>query len=94
MNRKQRRELEKRMGITKMKKNESRQTKFDRYHESAVSGQKQKDEMNEIRRLQENVADEQQQSNEIASRATTLMVQEGLSYVDALEKAKELIEAE
>ena len=81
MNRRQRKALEKSMGILKHRKNETHQQKFDRFYESAESSKKVQEEMEDARRVQENQANEQQQSTKIAYKATELMVQEGLSLI-------------
>lgn len=90
MNRRERKQLEKRLGLNKFKKTLTRQQRFDRMRENILEGSKKEAEMKEVRRLQEEGAQIQIDNNQIASLATELMLSENLSYIDALEKAKEV----
>ena len=46
--------------------------------------------MDETRRLQEQESTDNQVANDINSKATSIMMKEGISYIKALNKAKEL----
>lgn len=92
MNRKERRRIEKQMGIQKHKRSLPKNARFDLLRQNIAEGKKKQEEMKENRRLQENREEDRKQSIDVASKATELMIQDGLSYIDALEKAKELAE--
>jgi hypothetical protein len=89
MNRRERKQLEKRLGLNKFKKTLTRQQRFDRMRENIIEGRKKEEEMKEVVRLQKEGKVMEVDNNQIASIATDLMVNEGMSYIDALEKAKE-----
>jgi hypothetical protein len=91
MNRRERKALEKRLGLHKHKKNMTRQARFENMRENILEGKKKQEEMREVRRLQEEGQEVEIQSSNIATLATDLMVKEDLSYIDALEKAKEIL---
>jgi uncharacterized membrane protein (DUF106 family) len=90
MNRRERKQLEKRLGLTKHLKTLTRQQRFDRMRENIIEGNKKEKAMKEVRRLQEEGAQIEVDNNQIASLATELMLSENLSYIDALEKAKQV----
>ena len=87
MNRRERKLLEKRFGIKKPKG-------LNKWAEAVRAniehGKAKQENMKEVTRLQERNVDDATASSIIASKATELMVSEGLSYIDALEKAKDL----
>lgn len=90
MNKKERKHLEKQFGIHKYKKSLSRAKRFELMRENILQGKRKQEEMKEVRRLQENREEDNKQSIDVASKATELMIKEGLSYIDALEKANAL----
>lgn len=79
------------MGIFDMRRKETREQKFHRYAENVKSGKDREEEMEENCRVQSNQQEDKKQSGDIASKATELMISEGLSYFEALEEAKKLI---
>jgi len=89
MNRRDRKSLEKRLGISKHLKKLSRTEKFERMRNNILEGKKKEEEMKEVVRLQLAGKKDEVDNNKIASMATDLMIRDGLSYIDALEKAKE-----
>ncbi|MFW6311043.1 MAG: hypothetical protein ACOC1K_02285 [Nanoarchaeota archaeon] len=91
MNRRERRQIEKRMGIISSRKKLSRMDKFAMMRENIESGKKIEEEMKETRRIQDNDKKDKIHSQNVSSKATELMIKEGLSYIDALEKAKEQV---
>jgi hypothetical protein len=93
MNKKEIKQLEKRLGLNKFKKTLTRQQRFDRMRENIIAGRKKEEAMKEVVRLQKEGKVEEVDNNQIASIATDLMISEGLSYIDALEKAKETYQA-
>lgn len=91
MNRRQRRQMEKKMGITKYKQSMTSKEKINRITKSSKEGKEKEKKMKETLRIQNQKDEDQKFSNEIASLATTLTISENLSYIEALEKAKKSI---
>lgn len=91
MNRKERKQVEKNLGLKKLRKHESHLDKWQRWRDNQKAGKKRENEMKETRRLQENIENERKQSIDVNSKATELVIKDGLSYIDAIEKAKELL---
>jgi len=94
MNRRERRNLEKRLGLQKHAKTLTREEKFERMRQNIIEGKKKEAEMKEMLRVKENGEQDKIDNNKIASMATDLMIKDGMSYIDALEKAKELYQKE
>ena len=94
MNHKQKREMEKKLGLLAYRKKLPRAERFELIRQNIIAGKKKEAELKGEVVRQENKADDDAKSNQIASLATTLMITEGLSYIDALEKAKIQIEKE
>ncbi len=88
MNRRDRKNLEKRLGILKHVKTLSRKEKFERMRHNIIEGNQKQREMNETVRVAEQESQDKVDNNAIASLATTIMIKEGLSYIQALEKAR------
>ena len=88
MNNREKRQLEKRMGLHKYYKTLTREQKFEMIRQNIAAGKKKQEEMREIVRLQKGDKKDEIDSNKVASIATELMIKEGLSYIEALEKAK------
>ena len=89
MNRSERKKMEKRLGVNKQTL--TREQKFEKIRQNIISGNMKQNEMKEVIRRQVNQKKDQDESNKIASMATSLMISEGLDYIDALEKAKEIV---
>lgn len=89
MNRRQRKQMEKSLGLTKLKSKMTRKEKFEMIHQNVQEGKRKQEEMKENVRVQKDGNKDEVDNNKISSRATELMISEGLSYIDALEKAKE-----
>jgi len=94
MNRRERRNLEKRLGLQKHMKTLTREEKFERIRQNIIEGKKKEEEMKETVRVMQGGDKDKVDNNKIASMATDLMIKEGMSYIDALEKAKELYQKE
>lgn len=88
MNRKQRRQKEKELGITKFRKGMTRKQKFELIRSNLNEGKKKEKEMEEIRRLQEQNGIDRQASIEIAQEARRIAQEEKIPYIDALKKAQ------
>jgi len=89
MVRRERRSLEKKLGISKHTKTLSRKEKFERIRQNIIEGNNKQKEMKEVVRLQYQGNQDQIDNSKIASLTTELMIKENLDYIDALEKAKE-----
>lgn len=92
MNRRQRRALQKQFGILKDRKNLSLEERGKLFRRTKEEAEKRAEEREETVRLQEQAKADEETSQDVASLATTLMVTEGLSYIDAMEKAKKEIQ--
>ena len=90
MNRRERRQTEKNLGITKYKQSMTIQQRLKSLKENIEHGKLRSSEMkNKVDKQKQNI-DENVVSNEIASIATTLTITENLSWYEAMEKAKEI----
>jgi len=89
MNRRERRSMEKSMGITKYKKTLSLAKRMSRLSENVKSGKGKEQEMADTRRRQDQDSTDNS-SAEISSMATSIMIKEGVSFMEALSKATEL----
>jgi hypothetical protein len=92
MNRRERRSIEKRLGITEHRKSMTFNKRIESIRQNIIEGKKKQNGMKENQRVQENKENDQAESNQIASLATELMVKNGLSYIEALEEAKKSLE--
>ena len=93
MNRRERKHMEKQMGLAKYKKSLSRTQRFEMMADNIQSGKKMQTQMKEVRRLQEQDKLDEKSANRIASISTELMVK-GVPYVDAINQAKEIYKKE
>ena len=89
MNRRERKIMEKRLGLHKHKKNMTRQERFRQMSENIAEGKNMQERMKEVRRLQEQGKQDEVASARISSIATDLIVNEGMDWVSAQEEAKE-----
>lgn len=94
MNRRERKHMEKQLGMNKHKKNMTREERFENMRQNIESGRKIQEEMKEVRRRQEQGNIDKEASQRISSIATDLMVNQGIPYVEAQEKAKEIYQEE
>ena len=90
MNRKARRNMEKQLGITKLHQKKTTQQKLKNIGGNIESGKERKAKTERARTLQEQETSEGEITATINSLATTLTISEGLSWYDAIEKAKEI----
>jgi hypothetical protein len=91
MNRRDRRAASKKFGINKFKNRLPFKERMELMRQNIIDGKKIQSNMDETVRVQGNKEDDLKISNEINSLATSLAVSEGLSYIDAIEKAKQQI---
>ena len=94
MNNHDKRLLEKKYGLLEYKRKLSRTQRFELIRQNIIAGNKKEKELKGEKERVNNKITEEAKTNRIASLATTLMISEGLSYIDALEKAKNEIEKE
>ena len=90
MNRRERKNMEKQFGMDKLKKNMTREQRFENMRSNIQNGKKLQEEMKETRRVQEQGSADKEASSEIASIATDLMINKDVPYVEAQEQAKEI----
>ena len=90
MNRRQTRHMEKKMGITKYKKSLPYKERMARLTTAVKKGSEKQKQMVDTVRRQNQSNQDKEESAKIASMATTLVVTEGLSYIEALIKAQEM----
>ena len=88
MNRKERKNMEKKLGIHKSQLKLTRKQRFELMEKNIKEGKKKQDEMKEYLRQQEQAASDKLIQSQISSKATYYMVNDGLSYSEAYEKAK------
>jgi hypothetical protein len=94
MNNHEKRLMEKQYGLLDYKRKLPRLQRFELIRQNIIAGKKKEAELKGEKARVENRISDEAKSNQIASLATTLMISEGLSYIDALEKAKNEIEKE
>ena len=94
MNRKERRHMEKQLGITKKKQKLTVNQRLKETRKNIEAGRKKDGEMKEARRRQENEAADKAAAHRVSSLAVTLLVKHGLSWYEALKAAKLQIEAD
>lgn len=90
MNNREKRRMQKSLGILKHKNSLPRKDRFERMRQNIIEGKQKEQEMIEIVRVQKQGKKDEIDNNKIASKATELMIKENLSYMEALEKAKEI----
>jgi len=93
MNRRERKHMEKQMGLDKYKKSLTRAQRFEMISDNIKNGRETEKRMKEVRRLQEQGKTDEVSANRIASISTELMVK-GVPYVDAINQAKEIYKQE
>ena len=94
MNRRERKHMEKQLGMNKLKKRMTNAQRFENMRQNIENGKKIQEEMKEVRRRQEQGNQDQEASQRIASIATDLMVNKDVPYVEAQEKAREIYQKE
>lgn len=88
MNRRERRRLEKDLGITKHKQKMNLTQRLKSIRDGVEAGRERSIEARENRKRQENEEADKLASAEISSLSTTLMIRDGLSWHEATEAAK------
>ncbi len=89
MNRRERRAMEKRLGITKYKKSLPMNKRFEMIEQNIIEGKKMQAKLKEDIRVKENAKSDAEVNKKIADRALELMMKDSMDYYSATEKAKE-----
>ena len=92
MNRRERRRLEKDLGIIKHKQKMNLGDRLKSIQNGVEAGKERNTTAKENRKRQENEEADKQAGADISSLATTLMIRDGLSWHEALEAAKREVE--
>jgi len=90
MNRRERRSLERKFGITEAKKKMPLQERLKMLRENIERGKMIHQENEEASKRRSSEKSDKQAAQRISYIATDLMINHGMSFVDAQEKAKEL----
>lgn len=94
MNRRERKHMEKKLGISKHKKSLNRAERFEMMRQNILHGKELEIKMKETIRVQDQQKLDESSSHRISSIATDLMVNKGVPYVEAVEQAKEIYKQE
>jgi hypothetical protein len=89
MNRRERKAMEKKVGITKYKKSLPRNEQFEMIRQNIIEGHKKQDKLKEDLRVKDNAKSDAEINKKIADRALELMMKESMDYYSATERAKE-----
>jgi hypothetical protein len=94
MNRRERKAMEKKLGLDKYKKGLSRAARFDMMSQNIEEGRKRQSQMADARKVQDTKTADEASSARISSIATDLMINKGMDWVSAQDKAVELYKEE
>ena len=94
MNRRERRHMEKQLGIAKMKKKMTNKEKFESMSQNIEHGRELQAKMKETVRVQGQKKLDEDSATRISSITTDLMINKDVPYVEAVEQAKELYKQE
>jgi hypothetical protein len=89
MNRAERRKMEKKLGLDKVKKSLPRNLRWEKVRQNIADGNKKEEAMKESVRVQDQKDNDAKINSQISSRALDLMIKDGMDYYSATEKAKE-----
>lgn len=88
MNRRERKIMEKQLGLDKYKKTMPRFERFEMIRQNIIEGRKKEDQLKEERRIKDNAKEEELLNKKISDRALELMMKDSMDYYSANEKAK------
>jgi hypothetical protein len=91
MNRRERRQLQKQLGLNKHYKKETRNTKFARWKENQENGDRMQQDMKERVKQMENMSEDEKLNKQIEIEATKIAQKKQIPIVDALVEAQEKI---
>jgi hypothetical protein len=89
MNRRERKAMEKKLGVTKYKKSLPLNQRMEMVRQNIIEGHKKQDKLKEDIRVKDNAKADAEINKKIADRALELMMKESMDYYSATEKAKE-----
>lgn len=89
MNRRERKMLEKRLGLHKHRKNETREAMYQRWRDNAESGKRMENDMKNLRITQAQEQEDEKISEEINSKAEWIAKNKNIPVVDAMVLAQE-----
>lgn len=89
MNRRERRAMEKKLGITKYRQSLPLGKRFEIIEQNIIEGKKMQNKVKEDIRVKDNAKADAEINKKIADRALELMMKESMDYYSATEQAKE-----
>lgn len=89
MNRRERKAMEKKLGITKYRKSLPLNQRFETIRQNIIEGKKMQNKLKEDIRVKDNAKVDAEINKKVADRALNLMMKEDMDYYSATEKAKE-----
>lgn len=89
MNRRERKAMEKKLGITKYKKSLPINQRFEMIRQNIIEGKKMQNKTREDKRIKDNAKADAEINQKVSDRALDLMMKESMDYYSATEKAKE-----
>jgi len=89
MNRRERKTMEKQLGLQKFYKSMNRQAKFEKLRSNQENGKKMEEEFKQKIQLSIQQQDEDKESDVIASLANSIIKYKKIAFIDAIEEAKQ-----
>lgn len=90
MNRRERKSMERQLGLQKFYKSMSRQAKFEKMKNNIENGKKMEEEFKQKVQLSIQRQDEEKESAVISSLAESIIKHKKIAFIDAIEEAKEM----
>jgi len=90
MNRKERRRVQKQLGLNDFYKKETRDQKWERWRENQENGKRMMGDQKERDRVMQNMTTEEKESQEIAILAQKISAKKEIPLIDAMVEAKNL----
>jgi hypothetical protein len=89
MNRKERRLMQRDLGLNKHYKKETRKQKWERWRDNQENGKRMMEDMKEQVRIMQNMTAEEKESQEIAFLAQKISSKKEIPLIDAMVEARE-----
>ena len=93
MNRRERRAMQRDLGLNKHYKRETREAKWERWRDNMENGKFLMEEAKERNRVLQNMSREDKESQEIALLAQKIAAKKEIPFVDAMTEAREKYES-
>ena len=90
MNRKERRRVQKQLGLNDFYKKETREKKWERWRENQENGKRMMQDQKERDRVMQNMTAEEKESHEIGILAQKISTKKEIPLIDAMVEAKNL----